>query len=209
MTRHYVTILMALAISTCRMKFAIGLSTSATFSTSTSSRRCKVNRSTISAVNEEGNDSDAEDILHHKSVQRRAGPLWGNGIINEREDKHDDIAKTVSHLGKSPRKRVLVLCTGGTLTMSIDPTQGNSLAPVQGALTEYLETMREFTEDPEMPEIVSHEYSPLIDSSDMGPGDWALVAEDIAENYYHFDGFVVLMGTDTMVRIVCKLSLVM
>jgi len=24
------------------------------------------------------------------------------------------------------------------------------------------------------------------------------VAEDIAENYYHFDGFVVLMGTDTM-----------
>ena len=82
--------------------------------------------------------------------------------------------------------------------MSHDPSQGGSLAPVQGALTEYLKTMREFTEDPEMPEIVSHEYSPLIDSSDMGPGDWALVAEDIAENYYHFDGFVVLMGTDTM-----------
>jgi L-asparaginase len=93
--------------------------------------------------------------------------------------------------------------------MSNDPTQGNSLAPVQGALTKYLETMREFTEDPEMPEIVSHEYSPLMDSSDMGPGEFSLVAEDIAENYYHFDGFVVLMGTDTMVRIVCKLSWVM
>jgi L-asparaginase len=43
--------------------------------------------------------------------------------------------------------------------------------------------------------------SPLIDSSDMGPGDWGLLADDIAENYYHFDGFVVLMGTDTMVHI--------
>eukprot|EP00568_Trieres_chinensis_P000219 CAMPEP_0183307150 /NCGR_PEP_ID=MMETSP0160_2-20130417/16558_1 /TAXON_ID=2839 ORGANISM="Odontella Sinensis, Strain Grunow 1884" /NCGR_SAMPLE_ID=MMETSP0160_2 /ASSEMBLY_ACC=CAM_ASM_000250 /LENGTH=356 /DNA_ID=CAMNT_0025470675 /DNA_START=475 /DNA_END=1545 /DNA_ORIENTATION=+ len=82
--------------------------------------------------------------------------------------------------------------------MSNDPAQGNSLAPVQGALTSYLETMRELTEDPEMPEVVAHEYSPLIDSSDMGPGDWALIAEDIATNYYHFDGFVVLTGTDTM-----------
>lgn len=72
--------------------------------------------------------------------------------------------------------------------MSVDPTQGNSLAPVQGALTKFMASMRELTDDPEMPEIVSHEYSPLIDSSDMGPGDWALIANDIAANYYHFDG---------------------
>ena len=65
----------------------------------------------------------------------------------------------------------LVLCTGGTLTMSNDPTQGNSLAPVQGALTSYLAGMKELTDDPEMPEIISHEYMPLIDSSDMGPGE--------------------------------------
>ena len=64
--------------------------------------------------------------------------------------------------------------------------------------TSYLEGMRELTDDPEMPEVVAHEYSPLIDSSDMGPGDWALLAKDIETNYYHFDGFVVLMGTDTM-----------
>jgi Asparaginase. len=74
--------------------------------------------------------------------------------------------------------------------MSNDPTQGNSLAPVQGALTEYLETMRELTDDPEMPEIVAHEYAPLLDSSDMGPGDWAVVAQDIATNYYHFGMYV-------------------
>ena len=35
------------------------------------------------------------------------------------------------------RKRVLVLCTGGTLTMAPDPNKGGSLSPVQGALTEY------------------------------------------------------------------------
>ena len=82
--------------------------------------------------------------------------------------------------------------------MSADPTNGNSLAPVQGALTEYLAGMRELTDDPEMPEVISHEYKPLIDSSDMGPGDWAMLARDIHTNYYHFDGFVILMGTDTM-----------
>ena len=71
--------------------------------------------------------------------------------------------------------------------------KGNSLAPVQGALTSYLESMRELTDDPEMPQVVAHEYAPLMDSSDMGPGDWALLAKDIETNYYHFDGFVILM----------------
>lgn len=161
----------------------------------------KSTRNTVANGADTTKDDDVEKVLHHPSVQKRAGPLWSNvNINNASEDKTDDITKNLSHMGKAPRKRVLVLCTGGTLTMSNDPGKGNSLAPVQGALTEYLETMREFTEDPEMPEIVSHEYSPLIDSSDMGPGDWEMVAEDIAENYYHFDGFVVLMGTDTMVR---------
>ena len=124
----------------------------------------------------------------HNSVSNDAGPLW------DAEECPDEVATIIPHRG-SCRKRVLVLCTGGTLTMSNDPSQGNSLAPVQGALTSYLSNMVELTEDPEMPEIVSHEYSPLIDSSDMGPGDWAMIARDIETNYYHFDGFVVLMGT--------------
>ncbi|CAJ1966134.1 unnamed protein product [Cylindrotheca closterium] len=139
------------------------------------------------------------DALHHRSVQARAGRLW--------DDDDDEMTTTLERSGDTAaRKRVLVLCTGGTLTMSHDPSQGGSLAPVQGALTKYLQNMREFTDDPEMPEIVSFEYTPLIDSSDMGPGDWALIAEDIAENYYHFDGFVVLMGTDTMAYAASALS---
>ena len=118
-------------------------------------------------------------------------------LCDAKECVEDDDTHILPHKGRS-RKRVLVLCTGGTLTMSNDPTKGNSLAPVQGALTSYMSTMRELTDDPEMPEIVAHEYKPLIDSSDMGPGDWEVLAKDIAANYFYFDGFVVLMGTDTL-----------
>jgi len=57
-----------------------------------------------------------------------------------------------------------------------------------------------------MPSITVHEYTPLLDSSDMGPGDWALLARDIQTNYYHFDGFVILMGTDTMAYAATALS---
>lgn len=136
----------------------------------------------------------------HTSLQKPAGLLCTDASCIT-----DDLTQTLQHRGR-PRKRVLVLCTGGTLTMSNDPTQGNSLAPVQGALTSYLASMTEITHDEEMPEIVAHEYSPLMDSSDMGPGDWKLLAKDIETNYYHFDGFVVLMGTDTMAYAASALS---
>ena len=49
-----------------------------------------------------------------------------------------------------------------------------------------------------MPDITLHEYAPFYDSSDLGPADWARIANDIRSNYLHFDGFVVLTGTDTM-----------
>mmetsp|Transcript_30660 Transcript_30660/g.65158 ORF Transcript_30660/g.65158 Transcript_30660/m.65158 type:complete len:142 (-) Transcript_30660:870-1295(-) len=93
--------------------------------------------------------------------------------------------------------------------MSAGPSQGNSLAPVQGAPTKYMEGMSEFTDDPERPEIVSHEYKPLIGSSVMGPGDRAMLARDINANYYFFDGFVILMGTDTMAYAALALSIML
>ncbi|OAD56837.1 L-asparaginase [Eufriesea mexicana] len=42
------------------------------------------------------------------------------------------------------------------------------------------------------------EYSPLRDSSDMTIDDWIRIAKDIKQSYEHFDGFVVLHGTDTL-----------
>jgi hypothetical protein len=103
------------------------------------------------------------------------------------------------------RKRVLVLCTGGTLTMAPNPDMGGALSPVPGALTDFMKSMLELTND-KMPEIVVHEYSPLLDSADMGPPDWQVIAGDVQSNYLHFDGFVVISGTDTMAYAATALS---
>ncbi|KAI0222932.1 L-asparaginase [Lamellibrachia satsuma] len=43
-----------------------------------------------------------------------------------------------------------------------------------------------------------YEYDPLLDSSNMTVDDYAQLALDIKANYGHFDGFVILHGTDTM-----------
>ena len=102
------------------------------------------------------------DLPIHASVSADAGPLYTEELC----DDGSDLCTIIPHKGRY-RKKVLVLCTGGTLTMQNDPSKGNSLAPVQGALTSYLAGMTELTSDPEMPEITSHEYSPLIDSSDV------------------------------------------
>lgn len=103
------------------------------------------------------------------------------------------------------RKRVLVLCTGGTLTMAPNPDIGGALSPVPGALTDFMRSMLELTND-KMPNVVIHEYSPLLDSADMGPPDWQVIARDIKSNYLHFDGFVVISGTDTMAYAATALS---
>ncbi|XP_031831268.1 L-asparaginase isoform X2 [Nomia melanderi] len=42
------------------------------------------------------------------------------------------------------------------------------------------------------------EYSPLCDSSNMMMEDWIRIANDIKQSYEHYDGFVVLHGTDTL-----------
>jgi L-asparaginase len=57
-----------------------------------------------------------------------------------------------------------------------------------------------------MPLFDMHEYSPLIDSSDMNPSHWQLIADDIKDKYADYDGFVVLHGTDTMAYTASALS---
>jgi ABC-type nitrate/sulfonate/bicarbonate transport system permease component len=59
---------------------------------------------------------------------------------------------------------------------------------------ERLAAMREFLR-PEMPATSLVELLPLIDSSDMAPGDWDRIALAIEASYWRYDGFVVVMGT--------------
>lgn len=46
----------------------------------------------------------------------------------------------------------------------------------------------------------------LMDSSDMSPGEWIKIARSISDRYYDFDGFVIIMGTDTMAYCASALS---
>jgi L-asparaginase len=92
------------------------------------------------------------------------------------------------------KKRVYIAYTGGTIGMVKTP---DGYAPAPGYLAERLASMPELRHEL-MPAYDIHEYSPLLDSSNMTPADWGGIAQDIAAHYAGYDGFVVLHGTDTM-----------
>lgn len=103
------------------------------------------------------------------------------------------------------RKKIYIAYTGGTIGMR--PSQ-RGYVPAPGFLTETLSKMPEFNRS-EMPLFDIHEYSNLIDSSDMSPLDWQKMAEDIAQNYDAYDGFIILHGTDTMAYTASALSFIL
>jgi L-asparaginase len=55
-------------------------------------------------------------------------------------------------------------------------------------------------------ELTVLSFESPIDSSNVDPSHWRLLAEVIFENYDHHDGFVVLHGTDTMAYTASALS---
>ncbi len=100
------------------------------------------------------------------------------------------------------RKSILILCTGGTISMRRTP-QGYS--PASGYLQTSMEKIPEF-KNSDMPHYTVHEYDTLIDSANMTPRHWAQIGETILKNYDNYDGFVVLHGTDTMAYTASALS---
>ena len=95
-----------------------------------------------------------------------------------------------------PTTRVLIIYTGGTLGMT--HREGSlSPEPEQGNLAALIRNMPEFG-DTSLPAVDMLEYDPLLDSSNVGPAEWAMLAESVGAHYYDYDGFVVIHGTDTM-----------
>ncbi len=96
---------------------------------------------------------------------------------------------------------VLLIFTGGTISMAEDPSTG-ALRPVD------FERLQDLM--PELKEIgvkvKSVPFTPLIDSSDVNPEIWQKLASLIDENYNKYDGFVILHGTDTMAYSASALS---
>jgi L-asparaginase len=92
------------------------------------------------------------------------------------------------------RKRIYVAYVGGTIGMKATES---GYAPVPGHLTEQVRDNPQL-HTAEVPELSICEYGPLLDSANALPADWLRIARDIATRRQHYDGFVVLHGTDTM-----------
>ncbi|MDX9918973.1 MAG: type I asparaginase [Paludibacter sp.] len=96
---------------------------------------------------------------------------------------------------------VLLIFTGGTISMSEDPANG-ALKPIDfDRLQEYMPELKRTGV-----KIKSIPFLPLIDSSDVDPALWERIATTIQDNYEEYDGFVVLHGTDTMAYTASALS---
>jgi L-asparaginase len=99
---------------------------------------------------------------------------------------------------------ILILNTGGTIGMVIDEISG-ALKPFDfDNLFEILPTLKLFNYH-----IDSFSFNPLMDSSNMNPDYWVSIVEKIEENYEHYDGFVILHGSDTMAYTASALSFMM
>lgn len=81
--------------------------------------------------------------------------------------------------------------------MGMMQMEGGGLGPVPGALVKRLQLLEELASR-NMPQCFLIEMRPIIDSADMNPEDWAVIAQVVTDNYYEYDGFVVIHGTDTM-----------
>lgn len=70
-------------------------------------------------------------------------------------------------------------------------------SPQKGYMQRELDAISELKADI-MPDYDIHEYTPLLDSSNMSQQEWIKISKDIENSYHKYDGFVVLHGTDTM-----------
>lgn len=103
------------------------------------------------------------------------------------------------------KKTIYIAYTGGTIGMQ---KSNDGYIPKAGYFQKQLIKMPEFYSS-EIPKFFIKEYSPLIDSANMSPIEWQKIADDIKKNYYKYDGFVVLHGTDTMAYTASALSFIL
>ena len=100
----------------------------------------------------------------------------------------------------APAARVLIIYTGGTAGMV--PDASGSLKPFDFSLIlEQLPALKNL-----LLELTVTSFPDPIDSSNMGPEQWTMLADIISEYYHEQDGFVILHGTDTMAYTASALS---
>ena len=121
------------------------------------------------------------------------GMLFGNHVV--------EAASTHS----APNKKILIIYTGGTIGM-VNTSDGLKNEPGKGTqqLDKYLALYPDHRDKIGKYEILS--YDPLLDSSNMDPGDWNKMVKTIRDNYSDYDAFLIMHGTDTMAYTASALS---
>ena len=95
-------------------------------------------------------------------------------------------------------KRILMLGTGGTI----------ACVPSADGLVPALDAPAMIRLVPELEEVCAIETKQILnlDSSNLSPEHWQIIAKAIAANYENYDGFVITHGTDTMAYTAAALS---
>lgn len=99
-------------------------------------------------------------------------------------------------------KKILIIYTGGTIGM--EPS-AQGYRPSSG-LSALLEAQLSHSTRRALPDYSLLELPSLIDSSNLQPSHWTQIGQALLEHWQHYDGFVVLHGTDTMAYTASALS---
>lgn len=89
--------------------------------------------------------------------------------------------------------KVLLIYTGGTIGMVDDPLTGSLKAINFKQLLNFIPDLKRLKTD-----IDTIAFEKPIDSSNADDRFWVKIVNIIKENYFSYDGFVILHGTDTM-----------
>lgn len=103
---------------------------------------------------------------------------------------------------KSARKHVLIINTGGTISMQ---RSANGYIPAVNYISTALASMPELNCS-ELPSYDLVECDPIIDSANINQDYWNDLAHIIYKHYQKYHGFLILHGTDTMAYTASALS---
>lgn len=99
------------------------------------------------------------------------------------------------------KTKILLIYTGGTIGMVADSKTGVLMPFNFEQIMDNVPELRRLDY-----KLGVHSFNPPIDSSDMTPKIWIELASIIEREYYQYDGFVVLHGSDTMAYSASALS---
>ncbi|XOV66677.1 MAG: asparaginase [Fluviicola sp.] len=102
------------------------------------------------------------------------------------------------------KPKVLIIYTGGTIGMIKDPVTGTLSNVDFNLISHHVPEINRLNI-----EIDSVSFPKPVDSSEINPEHWLEMAQTIEKNYQHYNGFVVLHGSDTMAFTAAALSFIM